>query len=70
MEIEYEVVEDGRTQLLLVDMRGRTTTVVDAEIAAGRYVAMFDASGLPSGSYICVLQTATQRLTQSVTIQR
>jgi hypothetical protein len=68
--IEYEVVENGRTQLLLVDMIGRTIPIVDAIIDAGHYVATFDASALPSGSYYCILQTPTTRLTQSVTISK
>ncbi len=61
-EIEYETAEDGRTLIYLVDVVGRRIGVVDADVKAGRYVASFDASRLNSGTYICVMETPTQRL--------
>lgn len=61
-EIEYETVEDGRTRIYLVDVVGRRIGIVDADIMAGRYIAPFDASRLNSGTYVCVMETPTQRL--------
>ena len=61
-EVEYEVVEDGRVQIYLVTMLGGRVPLVDGAITAGHYVASFDASRLESGSYVCVMETPTQRL--------
>ncbi len=69
-EVEYEIVEDGMTQLYLVDVLGRVTPVVHAPLTAGRYVATFDVSTLSSGMYICVLQTATQRMSTVMRVER
>jgi len=70
-QIEYEVVENGRTQIYLIDPLGtRVATVLDADLAPGVYLATFDASGLPSGSYFCVLQTPTQRLNRTMQVTK
>ncbi|MBS1913708.1 MAG: SBBP repeat-containing protein [Bacteroidetes bacterium] len=70
-DIEYEVVERGRTSLVLVDMYGNTVkTLVDGSIDAGSYKVQFDARELPSGSYFCVLQTPTQRLSRLMQVVR
>lgn len=59
--IEYEVIENGHTSLYVVDMMGRrVATLVDGIVEPGRYVARFDGTALPSGSYIYVLQTPSQ----------
>ena len=61
--IEYEVIENGHTRLFVMDLLGRTVSVlVDGVIEAGRYSVVFNASALPSGTYLYVLQTPTQRL--------
>jgi hypothetical protein len=69
-EVEYEIVEDGMTQLYLVDVLGRVTPLVHAQLPSGRYIATFDLSMLSSGVYICVLQTPTQRLNTVMQIIR
>jgi hypothetical protein len=70
-EIEYEVVENGRTQIFVVNPLGmRVATVIDENLAPGRYVATFNAGDLPSGSYFCVLQTPTQRTDQAIQIAK
>jgi hypothetical protein len=61
-EVEYEIVEDGMTRLYLVDVLGGVTPVVHTSLTAGRYVARFDVTGLVPGVYVCVLETATQRM--------
>jgi hypothetical protein len=61
--IEYELVEDGPTRLFIMDMLGRTVAVLAAEIMKpGRYSATFDASSLPSGMYLYILQAPSQRI--------
>jgi hypothetical protein len=61
--IDYEVIENGQTRLYVMDMMGRTVAVlVDGIVEAGHYSVLFDASALPSGSYLYVLQTPSERL--------
>ena len=70
-EIEYEIVEEGRTRLAIVDLLGREVALLfDEEMAPGRYVVPFDASGLASGSYICMLRTPTERLSRVMVVKR
>ncbi len=70
-EIEYEVNEDGRTAVVVVDLLGREVLrVVDGDLRAGRYVARMDVSGLSSGSYVIVMQTPTQRLQQMMRVEK
>lgn len=62
-QIEYEVVENGPTELFVVDMLGnRVATLVEGDIVAGSYMVELDASRLESGTYIYILQTPTDRL--------
>lgn len=58
--IEFEVIEAAHTTLYVVDGLGRrVATLVDAVLQPGVHSTTFDASTLPSGVYICVLQTPT-----------
>jgi hypothetical protein len=66
--VEYEVVETGPTRLYLTDMSGRQIVLVDAFLEAGRYMASFDAGAIAPGTYLCVLQTETLRLTEPVVV--
>jgi hypothetical protein len=60
--IEYEVIENGPTKLVVMDVYGRNVkTLVDAVIVPGRYSISFDAGALASGTYVAVLQTPTAR---------
>ncbi len=60
--IRYELIESGPVRLLVLDLLGRTMEVlVDASVDPGSYSTSFDASGVPAGTYVCVLQTPTQR---------
>jgi hypothetical protein len=70
MEVTYETIESGRTQLYLVDMLGRrVTTILDAEVTADKYTLRVDASGLASGSYFLVLQTPTGRALRTLQVE-
>lgn len=61
--IEYEIIENGPTRLAVMDIYGRIVSIlVDAVVKPGRYELPFDASTLPSGTYLSVLQTPTARL--------
>ncbi len=69
MELEYEIVEDGRTELFISDLLGRRVAVlVSGEAKAGRYVLTVDATKLSSGTYIYVLQTPTERLSRMMEV--
>jgi hypothetical protein len=60
--IEYDVIERASTRLYVMDMLGRIQAVLlDAIVEAGSYTISFDASSLASGTYVCVLQTPSQR---------
>lgn len=62
--IEYEVIEAGATRLLVLDMLGRViATLVDGTVLPGRYTVSFDSATLPSGSYMALLLTPTDRRT-------
>jgi hypothetical protein len=67
--IEYEVIETGPTRLYLTDMSGSRIMLVDTWLEAGHYMASFDASAIASGTYVCVLQTETLRLTQPLVVE-
>lgn len=54
--ISYSVAADGKTRLKVYDIMGsEVATLVDEFKPAGNYEIMFDASGLPSGTYFYTL---------------
>ncbi|MBL0176524.1 MAG: T9SS type A sorting domain-containing protein [Ignavibacteria bacterium] len=56
--IEYELIEMGQTDLFITDLIGRrVATLLSGLHAPGRYVLPYDASELPSGTYIYQLHT-------------
>lgn len=70
-EIEYEIVEDGRTRLYLVDATGRyLLTLVDQSLSPGRYSIPITTHGLPSGVYYVTLQTPTANLIERFTVEK
>jgi len=70
-QIEYEVVEQGRTELYITDLFGRTVkTLVDGDILPGHYVVTFNAADLLSGPYQYVLQTPTKVLSRQMIIRK
>jgi hypothetical protein len=69
--VEYEVVETGRTRLVLSDLLGREVGVLaDGDLEPGRYIAWIDVRGIASGYYFCVLKTPTLILTQPMEVAR
>jgi hypothetical protein len=71
MEIEYEVIETGRTELYMTDMLGRrVATLVDDQIVPGRYITQWEAQDQTSGIFFCILQTPTKRLVQMVEVRK
>lgn len=69
-EIIYETRETGRVKLVIADMLGRDiATLVDAEVAQGRYSVVFNAALLPSGTYLCRLEAPGAILSRIVEVQ-
>jgi hypothetical protein len=57
--IQFTVAETKQVNLKVFNLLGcEITTLVDEELPAGDYNIEFDATGLPSGFYIYVLETA------------
>jgi hypothetical protein len=61
--IDYEVIEQGFTELTVTDMLGRRVTTLFSGIRdAGKYTAQYDASTLSTGTYMYQLQTPSARV--------
>lgn len=57
-EIQFTIAKAGLTQLFVVDMLGRdVATLLTQDMQAGTYKVRFDASKLPSGTYIYTLRS-------------
>jgi hypothetical protein len=70
-EIDYGVIERGRTELFLVDGVGRrVASIVDADLEPGTYRAQADVSRLASGVYECILKTPTGLRERTVRVVR
>ncbi len=67
--IEFSVAEQGRTQLYVTDISGRTVaTLIDGETSPGDHTVELDASSLASGTYFTVLRTPTRMITRALRI--
>lgn len=70
-ELEYSILEPGRTRLTLADPLGRPALLLlDGVVAPGTYVTSIDLSNLPTGLYTLTLQTPTQRAAERVMVVR
>lgn len=69
--IEYTLGEQGKVDLYITDLLGnRVATLASGEAAPGSYEASLDATMLPTGTYFCVLETNTERLTGVLRVAR
>ncbi len=69
--ITFDLDAAGHVTLEIFDVLGRRlTTLVDDGMAAGRYRVDFDASELPSGTYVSVLSSAGRRQARSMVLLR
>jgi hypothetical protein len=65
--VEFETVEDGPTELLLVDQLGREVgALVHDEMPAGAYAIELEPTRLAAGMYWLVLRTPTQQLVRQL----
>jgi minor extracellular serine protease Vpr len=68
-EIGYRISEIGKTRIDVFNVLGqRVATLVDGVQAAGTHLVTFDASGLPSGMYLVVLESAGMRDVRKVSL--
>ncbi len=69
--IVYELPGPGPVRLAVYDMIGREVRVlVDAHRTAGRHTVRFDAEGLPTGTYACVLTAGSVAITRVMVLVR
>jgi hypothetical protein len=67
--IDYEVIESGPVSMIVMDQLGRKVAVlVDGEVSRGKHTIGFDASALPSGVYMLVMQTPTVRMVRRMEV--
>jgi subtilisin family serine protease len=69
--IRYALPEAAAVRLVVHDLFGRQVALlVDAARDAGTHEAVFDAAGLPSGTYICTLEAAGTQLRRSMLLMK
>ena len=69
--ISYTLGRTGRVQLRVYDVQGRLVrTLLDKTMAAGSYAQSFDATGLPSGTYLYRLDTPDGHQSRRMTLVR
>jgi len=67
--IEYAVPHAGFVSLKVFDLLGQeVATLVNTDRPAGSHRATFDATGLPTGTYIAVLRADGQRRAQKMAL--
>ncbi len=70
-KIKFSVGKEGLTTLKVYDMLGReVATLINETLAMGTYDVEFDASNLPTGTYIYELRSGNRRLTQKMTLMK
>ncbi|MBE0644261.1 MAG: choice-of-anchor D domain-containing protein [Bacteroidetes bacterium] len=58
--INFQTIEKGHVSLFVLDLLGRRVrTLVDEALEPGAHQRILDLQEYPSGSYLCVMQTAT-----------
>jgi hypothetical protein len=69
--ISYNLPADGVVELMVYDLSGRRVdTLVDTDLAAGRHEVSWDASGVPAGVYLVLLDTDSGRAHRRLVVAR
>ena len=69
--ISYVLAKDGFVSLKVFNVLGKeVATLVNETKPAGNYSVSFDASNMPSGVYICTLQTNGQSITRKIMLMK
>lgn len=57
--VKFSIEKESRVSVELLDMRGvRVLSIAEGEMGAGEHIVGFDASNIPSGSYLVVFRSA------------
>ena len=68
-EIKFQIAKPGMTTLKVYDVMGReVSTLVNETMAAGAYTVKFDASHLSSGTYIYILSSGGNTMTNKMVL--
>ncbi|HZV12984.1 MAG TPA: WD40 repeat domain-containing protein [Candidatus Kapabacteria bacterium] len=71
LSVQVHTIEDGTTQLYLVDVLGRMTKMLmDGSFPLGTHGYDFEISDIPDGKYLLVLQTPTAHKTALIEVIR
>lgn len=69
--IGYEIPSGSRVRIAVNDLLGREVALLlDAEQPAGRYEVTWDAKGMASGVYYCVMEAGSFRSTRAMLLMR
>ncbi len=67
----YMTPKDGEVRITLNDMTGKLVkTLTSGRISAGEHTVNFDATSLPSGTYVYVLESGTTRLVRQMILTK
>jgi hypothetical protein len=71
-QLSFILPREARVDLRIYNLRGEAVAVLleNALLPAGRHQALWRAEGLPSGSYLAVLEADGRRLTRKATLLR
>jgi hypothetical protein len=68
-ELRFAVPSGGRVSVKIYDAGGRLVrTLVDEEVGAGRYRAVWEGQGVSPGVYMAILETGREREVRKVTL--
>ena len=71
VDIEIELIENGRTQLILSNIFGeRIQTLLDGNPELGRQTISFSTQDIPTGTYFVILKTPTIIKTQRIEVMK
>jgi hypothetical protein len=69
--IRFALRSSAHVQVRIVDMDGKeVATLVDGDVESGTHDIVFDPTGVPEGTYLCVLSTPRGTLTQRLVLVR
>jgi hypothetical protein len=71
VNVRFDLPESGRAELSVYDLAGRrVATLLDTDLSAGRHEVSWDASGVPSGVYLVLLDTDSGRAHRRLVVAR
>ncbi|MBT7615753.1 MAG: T9SS type A sorting domain-containing protein, partial [Calditrichaeota bacterium] len=69
--IEYNLPNNGHTRIAIYNLNGcQMDILTNGELAAGIYATSWDASGVPTGVYLCRLEAGGETVTRKLMVLR